>query len=213
MKTKKNDLSQKRLHRKAIRHISNKCPKLAKVIKKVEFNFEPDSSLSPFASLARAIVFQQLSGKAASTIFGRFKKIFKNKRFPTPQDVLDTPSEKIRAAGLSRAKTFAIKDLALKVQQGVVPTNRELRGMKDEEIIERLVKIRGIGRWSVEMFLIFRLGRLDVFSATDYGVRKGFAKLYDREVLPTPKEILEHAERWKPYRTIATWYFWRCLEV
>lgn len=202
-----------KLHKEALAHVSKKCKKLARVIKKVRFELDPETGVTPFAALSRSIAFQQLSGKAAETIFGRFKKIYKGKKFPTPEEVLKTPDEKMRAAGLSRAKVAAIKDLALKTTEGVVPSYKELKNLSDEEIIERLTTVKGIGRWSVEMFLIFRLGRMDIFSATDYGVRKGFAKIYGFKELPAPKMILAHAEIWKPYRTIATWYMWRSLEI
>ena len=123
------------------------------------------------------------------------------------------PDERLRAAGLSRAKLAAIKDLSEKSLTGVVPTSRAIATMPDEEIVERLTVIRGVGRWTVEMLLIFKLGRPDVLPATDYGVRQGFARAYGRVELPTPKELEAHGERWRPYRTVAAWYLWRSLEL
>ena len=126
--------------------------------------------------------------------------------------VLATPDETFRAAGLSGSKTRALKDLAAKTLDGTVPSGRSLAKMSDDEIIERLTTVRGIGRWTVEMLLLFDLGRLDVWPTTDYGVRKGFAKTFGKRKLPTPKELLRHGEKFRPYRSVAAWYFWRALE-
>ena len=126
--------------------------------------------------------------------------------------VLTTPDETFRAAGLSRSKTRALKDLAAKTLDGTIPSGRALAKMSDDEIIERLTTVRGIGRWTVEMLLLFDLGRLNVWPTTDYGVRKGFAKTFGKRKLPTPKELLRHGEKFRPYRSVAAWYFWRALE-
>jgi 3-methyladenine DNA glycosylase/8-oxoguanine DNA glycosylase len=134
-------------------------------------------------------------------------------RFPTPEELLNTPDERLRRAGLSRAKTAAMKDIAAKTLTGVVPSSREIARMSEAEIIERLTTIRGVGPWTVEMLLIFTLGRADVLPTTDYGVRKGFALTYGWKELPTPKELLEYGERWRPHRTTAAWYCWRALEL
>jgi DNA-3-methyladenine glycosylase II len=125
---------------------------------------------------------------------------------------LITPEEKLRGAGLSRAKVAAIKDIAAKTIEGVVPTRRAISKMTELEIIERLTTVRGVGPWTVEMLLIFTLGRTDVLPTTDYGVRKGFALTYGWKELPTPRELLEFGERWRPHRTTAAWYFWRALD-
>src|SRR5262249_12254088 len=157
--------------------------------------------------------YQQLNGTAAATILGRVKAIYPNRRFPTPEEILETPDARLRAAGLSRAKSAAIKDIAAKTIAGVVPTSRAISKMTNAEIIERLSTVRGVGPWTVEMLLIFTLGRTDVLPVTDYGVRKGFAATYGWKQLPTPKELLEHGEKWRPHRTTAAWYFWRALEL
>jgi DNA-3-methyladenine glycosylase II len=143
----------------------------------------------------------------------RFLALYPGKRFPAPEDVLATPEELMRGAGLSRAKTAAIKDLAAKTVEGIVPTSREILKLTNEEIIERLTRVRGVGPWTVEMLLMFTLGRFDVLPSTDYGVRKGFAVTFGRKDLPTPKELLEYGERWRPHRSTAAWYLWRALEL
>ena len=130
-----------------------------------------------------------------------------------PQNILDASDEKLRGAGLSRNKMMALKDLAAKTLDGTVLTLARLERMKDEEIIERLTQVRGIGRWTVEMLLMFRLGRPDVLPVGDYGVRKGFSIVYGTEGLPTPKELARYGERWRPYRTVASWYMWRALDL
>jgi len=168
---------------------------------------------SPFEALVQAITYQQLNGTAASTILRRVKALYPSRRFPTPVDLLATPPERLRAAGLSRAKTAAIHDLAAKTLAGVVPTPRAITTMADAEIVERLIVVRGVGPWTVEMFLIFTLGRPDVLPVTDYAVRKGFAQIYRRKELPTHAELLEYGERWRPHRTTAAWYLWRALEL
>lgn len=165
-----------------------------------------------FESLTRNIIYQQLHGNAASAIHGRVRDLF-TRRKPTPHGIINTPEERLRAAGLSAAKTLAIKDLAAKTLDGTVPTLARLRRMEDEEIIERLTEVRGIGRWTVEMLLIFRLGRPDVLPVGDFAVRKGFALCYGLKAQPRPKEILKHAERWRPYRSVASWYMWRASEL
>jgi 3-methyladenine DNA glycosylase/8-oxoguanine DNA glycosylase len=168
---------------------------------------------STFETLAESIVYQQLTGKAAATIFNRLKSVTHENRISAPDEILALPEETIRGVGLSRAKTLAIIDLARRTKDGLVPEVDELDSMSDEDIVRCLTTIRGIGPWSVEMLLIFRLGRLDVMPATDYGVRKGFALTYKLDELPTPKQLMAHAEKWRPYRSIASWYMWRALEI
>lgn len=167
---------------------------------------------SPFAALAEAIVYQQLTGRAAATIHGRVLALFRPRRVLSPDDVLVAPQDALRAAGLSRAKIAALKDLAAKTRDGTVPPLRHLRKMGEEEIIERLTRVRGVGRWTVEMLLIFRLGRPDVLPAGDYGIRKGFARAFRTRALPTPRQVLRRGELWRPYRTTASWYLWRALD-
>jgi DNA-3-methyladenine glycosylase II len=168
---------------------------------------------APFEALVRSVVYQQLNGTAAATILGRVLKLYPDRRFPAPADLLATSDEQFRAAGLSGAKMRAIRDIAEKTISGVVPTTRLIRRMSDKEIVERLTEVRGVGPWTVEMLLIFTLGRPDVLPATDYGVRQGFAKVYGLPELPQPKELLAFGECWRPHRSAAAWYLWRALEV
>ncbi len=199
---------------KALKALKKADKQLAQVIKNVgACTLKPNDIQSPFVALAESIVYQQLSGKAAATIFGRVKALFAETGELTAQEVLTTSVQTLRGAGCSNAKALALIDLAEKTVSGVVPTVDQLHTMPDDEIIERLVSIRGVGKWTVEMLLIFRLGRMDVMPATDYGIRKGFALTYKLADLPAPKEILAHSEVWKPYRTLASWYLWRCLEL
>lgn len=170
------------------------------------------SLVRPFDSLAESIAYQQLSGKAAATIFGRVRALYPRRKWLDPKLVLATSDETLRACGLSRGKTVALKDLATKTLDGTVPSGRALVRMRDEEIIERLTTVRGIGRWTVEMLLLFELGRLDVWPVADYGVQKGFAKTFGRRRLPTRKQFLAIGEKWRPYRSVAAWYFWRALD-
>jgi 3-methyladenine DNA glycosylase/8-oxoguanine DNA glycosylase len=167
---------------------------------------------SLFHALAESIVYQQLSGKAAATIFGRVRAIYAPKKFPTPADLAATPPERLRAAGLSNAKTAAMIDLARRTTSGELPTLGQLRRLSDDEVVERLTVVRGIGPWTVHMLMIFRLGRPDVLPVADYGVRKGFALTYRKQELPTVDELTMHAEKWRPYRSLASWYMWRALD-
>jgi DNA-3-methyladenine glycosylase II len=169
-------------------------------------------SVRPFEALAESIAYQQLHGKAAASIWNRVRALYPKRKRLDPEKVLATPDETLRAAGLSRAKIAAIKDLAAKTLDGTVPSARVIAGMSDDEIVTRLTAVRGIGRWTVEMFLLFDLGRPDVWPVGDYGVRKGFAKTFGRRKLPTPKELVKFGEKWRPYRSIAAWYFWRALD-
>src|SRR5213595_154517 len=169
-------------HVHAHRHISKSHPHMAQLIRRSRrYEITPTVSLRPFDALAESIAYQQLSGKAAATIWGRVRALYRKRKWLDPAAVLKTPDEKLRAAGLSRSKIAALKDLAAKTLDGTVPTRRELVRMSDEEIIERLTKVRGIGRWTVEMLLLFDLGRLDVWPVADYGVQKGFAKTFGRK--------------------------------
>ena len=172
----------------------------------------PSLAGRPFDALAESIAYQQLNGKAAATIWGRVRALYPKRKYLDPKLVLATSDEKLRAAGLSRSKVAALKDLAAKTLDGTVPSARALAKMADEEIIERLITVRGIGRWTVEMLLLFDLGRPDVWPVDDYGVRKGFAKTFGRRKLPTPKQLLKLGNKWKPYRSAAAWYFWRALD-
>ncbi len=199
---------------KALDHLSRADRTLGRLIRRVgPCALTPKSRRTPFETLVHSVAHQQLNGTAAATILGRVKALYPNRRFPTPQDLLETPDERLRGAGLSRSKIAAIKDIAAKTVAGVVPKSREMIAMADEEIIERLTALRGVGPWTVEMLLIFTLGRPDVLPATDYGVRKGFALTYGWKELPHPKELLAFGEKWRPHRTVAAWYLWRALEL
>jgi 3-methyladenine DNA glycosylase/8-oxoguanine DNA glycosylase len=169
---------------------------------------------SIFGALAEAIVYQQLSGKAAATIFARVCALFpRAPHGPTAEHILHASDPKLRSAGLSRPKLLALRDLARRSAGGEIPTLAEIHRMEDEAIVERLTSVRGIGRWTVEMLLIFRLGRPDVLPADDYGIRKGFAVAFKKRALPVPKDVEKRGARWKPYRTVASWYLWRALEL
>jgi len=200
--------------KKAIDHVARSDPRFAALIKRARrFDVVTNDLVRPFDALAESIAYQQLSGKAAATIWGRVRALYPKRKWLDPEAVLKTPDETLRACGLSRSKVAAVKDLAAKTIDGTVPTRRELLRMTDEEIIERLIKVRGIGRWTVEMLLLFELGRLDVWPVADYGVQKGFAKTFGRKKLPTPKQFLKIGEKWRPYRSVAAWYFWRALDA
>lgn len=200
--------------KKAIDHLARSDPRFAALIKRARrFDVVTNDLVRPFDALAESIAYQQLSGKAAATIWGRVRALYPKRKWLDPEAVLKTTDETLRACGLSRSKVAALKDLAAKTIDGTVPTRRELVGMTDEEIIERLTKVRGIGRWTVEMLLLFDLGRLDVWPVADYGVQKGFAKTFGRKKLPTPKQFLKIGEKWRPYRSVAAWYFWRALDA
>jgi DNA-3-methyladenine glycosylase II len=177
------------------------------------YNITPAVTIRPFDALAESIAYQQLSGKAAATIFGRVRALYPKRKWLDPEQLLATSDETLRAAGLSRAKTAALKDLAAKTIDGTVPAGRALIRMSDDEIITRLTAVRGIGRWTVEMLLLFDLGRPDVWPVDDYGVQKGFAKTFGRRKLPTPKQLMKFGEKWRPYRSVAAWYFWRALDT
>lgn len=164
-----------------------------------------------FGSLLRAIVYQQLSGKAAGTILGRVEALFDGA--PEPAELLALPDDVLRGAGLSRNKTRAVRDLAARTLDGTVPTLSELETLDDETVIQRLVRVRGIGRWTVEMLLMFRLRRPDVLPVDDLGVRKGFMLTYALSDLPKPAELRARAECWRPYRSVASWYLWRAVEL
>jgi len=195
-----------------MRDLSQVDRQLARVIRRVGcFPTQKQKPQSPFASLLQSIVYQQLAGKAASTIFGRVKALGAS-GFPTPEEILALEDAQLRAAGLSRQKIAAVKDLAARSLDGTVPPLTELRRMREEEILERLTQVRGIGEWSVQMFLMFRLGRPDVLPIHDLGIRKGFQIVYGHEDVPKPQVILEYGERWRPYRSIASWYLWRAAD-
>jgi 3-methyladenine DNA glycosylase/8-oxoguanine DNA glycosylase len=196
----------------AVEHLRASDETLARVIDSVgPFRLQLIGASSIFGALAQAIVYQQLNGKAAAAIFARFRALFPGTD-PTAELLLAISEEELRGAGLSRSKLLSLRDLAGKTVSGEIPTLAEIRLMEDEAIIERLTSVRGIGRWTVEMLLIFRLGRPDVLPADDYGIRKGFARAFAQGELPARKDVETYGLRWKPYRTVASWYLWRLAE-
>ena len=201
-------------HEGAHQHIAATDPRIAALIaRSPRYNIKPAPLIRPFDALAESIAYQQLNGKAAATIFGRVRALYPRRKYLDPKKILATPDESFRAAGLSRSKIAAVKDLAAKTIDGTVPSARVIARMSDEEIILRLTEVRGIGRWTVEMLLLFDLGRPDVWPVDDYGVRKGFAKTFGKRKLPTPKQLMKLGDKWRPYRSIAAWYFWRALDA
>jgi 3-methyladenine DNA glycosylase/8-oxoguanine DNA glycosylase len=199
--------------RDACRHLSSADSHLAALMERVgAFRMRPEPTQSLFTALLRSIAYQQLSGKAAATILGRVNGLFP-RSLPTPGQLLEIAPERLREAGLSTAKTAAVRDLAARTLDGTVPSLAQIRRMQDEEIIERLLVVRGVGRWTAEMLLIFRLGRPDVLPLNDLGVRKGFGLTFRTRKLPSPRLMTRRAERWRPYRSVASWYLWRALEL
>ena len=199
--------------RKAIAHLRAADPALASIIDAVgPFRMELKSSRSVFGALAEAIVYQQLSNKAAATIYGRVEALYPHATDGfTPRHILKTPDDKLRGCGLSRAKVLAVQDLARRVASGELPTLDEAHLLEDAALIERLVQVRGIGRWSAEMFLMFRLGRPDVLPLDDYSLRKAYATAFRKRTLPSPQALEKAGEKWRPYRTVASWYLWATL--
>jgi DNA-3-methyladenine glycosylase II len=205
----------------AVAHLKKSDPKLGALIDRAgEFTLRLDPSPSPFESLLEAILYQQLHGKAAATIHRRVREFFGGD--PTPQQLVSVPDEPLRAAGVSGNKIKALKDLAAKTLDGTVPSNKAILKMPDADIVARLTEVRGIGPWTVEMLLIFRLGRPDVLPVTDYGVRKGFALTFmkvpksrpiEAADLPKPDVMFRRAKKWAPFRSVASWYMWRACDL
>ncbi|HXV68466.1 MAG TPA: DNA-3-methyladenine glycosylase 2 family protein [Nitrospira sp.] len=194
-------------------HLTRVDPVMRRLIREIgPCTLVPNTGRSPFESLTRAIAYQQLHDRAAESILRRFIGLFPGHRFPKPDELLAMRTGRIRQAGFSRPKISALRDLAAKTLDGTVPTGVAIRRLDDEAIIERLVAVRGIGRWTVEMLLIFQLGRPDVLPVDDFGVRNGFRIAYGLRTMPAPKAVLRHGERWKPHRTAAAWYLWRAAD-
>ena len=171
------------------------------------------AELAPFETLARAIAHQQLNGTAAERIFSRFKALFSPAPFPEPAALAATPDATLRATGLSFAKIRALRDLADKVAAGVVPATEQLHALESDAIIERITQVRGIGRWTVEMLLMFQLGRTDILPVDDFGVCNGFRLVYGLKGMPRPRALAEFGERWAPHRSLAAWYLWRAVDL
>jgi DNA-3-methyladenine glycosylase II len=198
----------------AIRHLSGCDKAIAKLIARTgPCRMGVQRRRSPYEALLRAISHQQLHARAAEAILGRMLALHSGPGFPGPEAVLRMKETTLRACGFSASKIAAIQDLCDKTIAGIVPTRRTALRLDDEELIERLTEVRGIGRWTVEMLLIFTLGRPDVLPVDDYGVRKGFARMRKLAELPKPKELMAYGERWRPYRSVASWYMWRAAEM
>jgi DNA-3-methyladenine glycosylase II len=205
----------------ALAHLRARDPKLGLLIDRVgPFILRLDASPEPFETLLESILYQQLNGKAAATIHARVCDLFGG--ICTPQAMVDIPEERLRGAGVSFNKIKALKDLAAKTLDGTVPSHAAIAKMPDADIVERLTEVRGIGAWTVEMLLIFRMGRPDVLPVTDYGVRKGFALTFQRlpksrpveaADLPKPDVVFKRGERWRPFRSVASWYLWRACDL
>lgn len=195
----------------ATEEVARRDPVMARVIAEAgPCRLRPPRDPDPFVDLAETIAYQQLAGRAAATIWGRVEALFDGPI--TPELVLAMPEERLRRAGLSRNKALSMKDLAQKVSDGTVPLEG-IRKLGDEEIVERLTQVRGIGRWTAEMFLIFTLRRLDVWPVDDYGVRAGYARAYGLPEPPKPRDLAAEGERFRPYRTVAAWYCWRVVDI
>jgi DNA-3-methyladenine glycosylase II len=205
----------------ALAHLRARDPKLATLIDRAgPFTLRLDGSPSPFETLLESILYQQLHGKAAAAIHARVRAFFSGD--PTPQQLVATPDEPLRAAGVSFNKIKALRDLAARTIDGTVPGHAAIGKMSDAEIVERLTEVRGIGPWTVEMLLIFRMGRPDVLPVTDYGVRKGYALTFQRVPksrpleatdLPKPDVVFRRGQRWAPFRSVASWYLWRACDL
>lgn len=168
-----------------------------------------DTTSEPYQALVRAVAYQQLHGRAAEAILGRLLALYPDAPFPAPAQLLATDFERLRACGLSARKIETLQGLAAGALSGLVPSRAAAEGMDDEALIQRLVSLRGIGRWTVEMLLIFSLGRLDVLPADDFGVRNGYRRLKTLDALPTPREVARAGLPWRPWRSVAAWYLWR----
>ena len=194
---------------KGLKHLKQKDEKMGRIIAKFEKpEFKKDNNY--FEALVRAIVYQQLSGKAAATIYERFKDLFTNNKFPSPSIVMEKSHEELRSIGLSNQKSSYIHNIANAFYTGTIPKN--INAIDDNEVIECLTTIKGVGPWTAEMFLMFTLNRPDVFPVTDLGIQKGFQLFFQLDKLPRPDQMIKYAESWRPYRTLASWYLWRLVE-
>ena len=201
------------MHTAAEAHLSSICPLMRRLIKVHGPCTLEVAERSPWEALVSAIAHQQLNGKAAAAILNRFRALYPGGRFPGPAAVLATPPDTLRSAGLSFSKIAAIHDLAAKTESKIVPTRAAALKLSDDELIARLIAVRGVGRWTVEMLLIFTLGRGDVFPCDDFGVRAGYRVVKKLPDLPKPKDLREIALRWQPHRTLAAWYLWRTADA
>jgi DNA-3-methyladenine glycosylase II len=197
----------------ALKALQKSDPVMKRLIKEIgPLDFEARTKRSPFESLVEAVAHQQLHGKAAQTILKRFVCLFPGEKFPKPEQIAEIPDDVLRGCGFSRAKVLAIQDIAAKSLDGVIPSSRQIVKLSDEEIISRLTEVRGVGRWTVEMLLIFQLGRPDVLPVDDFGVRNGFQVAYGLTDHPTKKQLAQHGECWQPHRSTAALYLWRAAD-
>lgn len=198
----------------ALRFLRRSDPVMAQLIRQAgPYALNPERGVGPYEALVQAVAHQQLTGKAARTILGRFYALYGADCCPEPARLVDTPDDALRGCGFSRAKAASLKDIAARTLDGTIPPRRALARMKNETIIERLVEARGVGRWTVEMFLMFTLGRPDVLPVDDFGIRLGYKIAYGKRTLPKPKSLAKFGERWAPYRTTASWYLWRAVDL
>lgn len=198
----------------ALQHLARQCSTMDRLIREHgDCKLLPESRRSPFESLVRAVAHQQLNGTAAESILRRFRALFPSRRFPRPADLAAISDDALRGAGFSRAKIASLRDIAEKTLSGAIPTSRAIAKMGDEEIVARLVQVRGVGRWTVEMMLIFQLGRTDVWPVDDFGIRNGYRIAFALPDMPSAKELRLLGERWRPHRTTAAWYLWRAAEA
>jgi 3-methyladenine DNA glycosylase/8-oxoguanine DNA glycosylase len=200
------------MNRAAVNHLKSADPVLERLIEKFgNVRLQP-RRVPPFQSLIHAIAHQQLNGKAANTILTRFQSLFGNGQFPAPEQVLEMDLEKIRSAGFSKAKAASVHDVARRASDGFIPTLAQCKKMTDAEIVGRLTEIKGVGRWTAEMFLMFNLGRPDVLPVHDFGVRKGFQVAYNRRQLPEPEQLEKFGRKWSPHRSTAALYMYRAAD-
>ncbi len=207
-------MSNTLLYQSASQHLYAQDADWARLIAEVgECKLALELHREPYESLVRAIAYQQLNRRAAETILGRFLALFPEDQFPTPAQVLATDHVAMRACGFSASKVITIREIAMNTQTGIVPTLAEAHRMENLALIERLVQLRGIGRWTVEMFLIFTLGRMDILPVGDFGVREGYKVLKSLSEQPTPKVLDQIGQAWAPYRSVATWYLWQAVSL
>lgn len=199
----------------AIAHLCDSSVRMRRMIERIgPFQMEVRATPSVFAALAQSVVYQQLHGKAAATIFERLCQLFpRPSAGPTAAGLVELDDATLRSAGLSRNKTLALRDLAARTLAKEIPTIKQAAKLDNETLITQLTAVRGIGRWTVEMLLMFRLGRPDVLPVDDFGVRKGYMLTFGKKEMPTPRELARYGERWAPYRTVASWYMWRAADI
>jgi len=202
------------MHQTALRHLKKSSPEMRALIRRIGLCLlESTSTRTPFQALLHAIAHQQLHGKAAAKILERFHALFPAKRLPGPKSLATVTDVQLRACGFSGAKTAAIRDLAAKTISGIVPGKTAIHLLTDREIIDRLTQVRGVGKWTVEMLLIFTLDRPDVWPVDDFGIRKGYRIAHALPEMPEPKELETLGEIYRPHRSIAAWYFWRAADL